>query len=296
MNTRKRRRSGFTLIELLVVVSIISLLLSILIPSLQRARKQARTVICGTHLRSLGQGWEMYADDHGDTLLPARLPVFSAGGFASQSNYYRISTGMKYRPRWPALMQQYVGVPAIEKPSTIRSRQNYHNEVYVCPTVQHWKDERNAAYGYNYQFLGSHRSKGGGARNLPVGGTEVFKTAETVVAGDSNGSAAAFPASMRQEHRNSSRRTRRRGNYGWLLDPPRMTPGSSRAGGRGSPRSAPDERHRGHANMVFADGHVSLLTLAQLGYQVGGDGRVLMTGPDANNRFFSGTGEDSSPP
>ncbi len=51
---RERKRGAFTLIELLVVVSIIGLLASMAIPSLQSAKAIARTVICANNLHSIG--------------------------------------------------------------------------------------------------------------------------------------------------------------------------------------------------------------------------------------------------
>jgi prepilin-type N-terminal cleavage/methylation domain-containing protein len=55
---------GFTLIELLVVIAIISLLMAILIPALERARKQARAMVCQSRLRQWSMTLAMYADDN----------------------------------------------------------------------------------------------------------------------------------------------------------------------------------------------------------------------------------------
>ena len=59
------KRQGFTLIELLVVIAIIALLMAILMPALQRVKKQARTVYCLNSLKQLGMAMTMYADDNG---------------------------------------------------------------------------------------------------------------------------------------------------------------------------------------------------------------------------------------
>jgi prepilin-type N-terminal cleavage/methylation domain-containing protein/prepilin-type processing-associated H-X9-DG protein len=61
---RKVAPKGFTLVELLVVISIIALLLSILMPSLGKARESARKVKCMAHVRSVGIALSLYAQDN----------------------------------------------------------------------------------------------------------------------------------------------------------------------------------------------------------------------------------------
>lgn len=57
-------KQGFTLIELLVVIAIIALLMAILVPSLSKAREQAKITVVNAELRQIGIGLDMYFEDN----------------------------------------------------------------------------------------------------------------------------------------------------------------------------------------------------------------------------------------
>lgn len=297
--SRLSRPRAFTLVELLVVISIIAVLVAILIPSLSRVRAQAKGTLCLAHLRELSHGWHMYADDNGDVCLPGRFANLG-GGAANPANWYDVGNGKKTRPRWVATMGKYVGIYAFHQPDVTNDRQDYDSEVYHCPAVPKWTDERNAAYGYNHQFLGNARQSGGEYVNFPVNRSRIRNFAGTVLAADSLGTAAGFAERDRKPYNNNGTGFDERGNHGWTLDPPRLTDMSDRGtGDAGSPRTAVDPRHTGRANVIFCDGHGETLTPERLGYRRSGDGTFFDDQPASDpprNDQFSGTGRDNDPP
>jgi prepilin-type N-terminal cleavage/methylation domain-containing protein len=71
--TRPNRRA-FTLIELLVVIAIVALLMAILLPAVQRVRRQARAVACQSNLRQWAAAFSMYTNDNNGR-LPYQFPT-----------------------------------------------------------------------------------------------------------------------------------------------------------------------------------------------------------------------------
>ncbi len=93
MNSTKRSRA-FTLIELLVVVAIIALLISILLPSLSRAKEQARIAVCLSNFKSMGTAANAYLLEDTSADMPWSLPFgYEVGsqrypfGFSSECIY-----------------------------------------------------------------------------------------------------------------------------------------------------------------------------------------------------------------
>ena len=134
-NLRNRAKHGFTLVELLVVVSIIALLISILLPSLKKAREQAKSAVCLSNLRALGQGIMLYSAEY-DGRLPGPLhpavyreqTVGQYQGFnntgATDSTKYLLERQLTYKLR--AVMNQKGDGQKV----------NISDGVSICPSVE----------------------------------------------------------------------------------------------------------------------------------------------------------------
>jgi len=68
VRSASKKLRAFTLVELLVVIGIIAVLISILLPVVKGARRQARLVECASNLRNLVQACQMHAQEHGGFL------------------------------------------------------------------------------------------------------------------------------------------------------------------------------------------------------------------------------------
>ena len=81
-SSRRNSLTAFTLVELLVVISIIALLVSILMPSLGKAREQAKKVVCAAQLRHQGVAFRSYVGDYNKYPHRVTMGFWPIGGMA----------------------------------------------------------------------------------------------------------------------------------------------------------------------------------------------------------------------
>ena len=96
----RSRRKGFTLVELLVVIGIIALLISILLPSLNKARESAKNTQCLSNLRQMGQAQQIYAAQFKGWAVPSQNGPLPAATRVlwDENNAFRKALNMREGP------------------------------------------------------------------------------------------------------------------------------------------------------------------------------------------------------
>ena len=123
------RKKGFTLIELLVVIAIIALLLSIIMPSLNKAKTYAEEVMCKSNLHQYHLATEMFIQENGETFPDAHKSLYknttdpkeSANSWPRYCRWHNEDMNLESFPElagpfWPYLATTKVNVcPTFEK-------------------------------------------------------------------------------------------------------------------------------------------------------------------------------------
>ena len=143
-----KTKKAFTLIELLVVISIIALLLSILMPSLQKTKELAQRIVCASNLRQIGLALALYGSENKETVFP----------FVGGKTVMDIDTAPQ---SWDSLLGPY-----------FTTKENDAVKKYMkCPADKHKREEDpNPVFNpfYGSEMLERSYTVNAGLLNLPI--------------------------------------------------------------------------------------------------------------------------------
>lgn len=156
-----KRSKAFTLIELLVVVAIIALLISILLPSLSRARELSKRTVCMANERGIGQAFYIYAQDP-----PSVFPALAGITDDSAVDLFK-ETNRRTEPSTTGIPSPTVDLWVIVRANDTTPKQ------FICPSTTDVQDPAqdttiyfdfesagNLSYAYQYQHSPNRRIVG----------------------------------------------------------------------------------------------------------------------------------------
>src|SRR5688572_19621811 len=132
----RRRRAGFTLVELLVVIGIIAILISVLLPTLGRARESAKRTQCLSNLRQIAVMLNMYANAYNQQVPIGVSGSGAAGSAIAEANNYNITrptTALGADPEFQIV--RYVGLGLLIKAGYVKEdRAGGSATIFFCPS------------------------------------------------------------------------------------------------------------------------------------------------------------------